>query len=122
MKYLKLAIAASFSLAACDRISDPVVCPAIVPYSALVTVQDSVTGANVAAGASVILRGTAVVDSVVGQPGVSEIGVGGNRTGTFSLTVRRAGYPVWTKQGVKVEEGPCGARTVGVTARLRPAP
>jgi hypothetical protein len=69
----------------------------------------------------VVLRNATYSDSVVAPPLVSVVGVGGNRTGTFTLTVRQAGYQAWTKPGVKVERGACGARTAEVTARLRPA-
>lgn len=85
--------------------------------------QDSVSGANVTPGSSLILRNAASYDSVVApiQIGPSTLSVGGNRSGTFTLTVRRPAYQVWTTSDVKVEEGRCGAETVDVTARLQPA-
>jgi hypothetical protein len=36
------------------------------------------------------------------------------------VTVGQTGYRTWTKTGVKVEEGRCGAETVYLTARLKP--
>ena len=122
MKNALLAVSTLLALAACD---DPFIggvdCPAIVPASVRVTVQDSVTGANVTPGATVVLRDGAFVESVVGPPGAGEVAVGGNRTGTFTVTVDQTGYQTWTKTGVKVEKGPCGAQTVLLTARLKPA-
>ena len=111
------------ALAACDSMSDPAFCPTVVPVSVRVTVQDSVSGANITPGSSLILRNAASYDSVVApiQIGPSTMGVGEGRTGTFTLTVRRPAYQVWTGANVKVEEGPCGAETVDVTARLQPA-
>jgi hypothetical protein len=121
LKKALFAAAALLGLAACGRLSDPVVCPAIVPPSVMVTVQDSVTGANVTPGATVELRSGTFVTSVVALEGWGSVPVGGNRTGTFTLTVSQTGYQTWTKTGVEVEEGPCGARTVQLTARLKPA-
>jgi hypothetical protein len=112
--------AALLALAACGRVTEPVVCPAWIPPSVEVTVQVSVTGANVTPGATVVLRGGAVIDSVTALPGAGSIAVGQNRSGTFTVTVRQSGYQLWTKTGVKVEEGPCGAQTVHLTARLKP--
>ena len=83
--------------------------------------QDSVTGANVTPGATLVLHGSTYVDSVVAQPGAAETSVGYG-AGTFTLTVRQSGYLTWTKTGVKVEKrGECDAWTVRLTARLKPA-
>jgi hypothetical protein len=66
MKKALFAVSFLVAVAACERFSDPVVCPAIVPSSARVTVQDSVTGANVTPGTSVVLRNAVYSDSAVG--------------------------------------------------------
>ena len=122
MKNTMLAAAALLALAACG--DDPFIggidCPAIVPASVRVTVQDFVTGANVTPGATVVLHNGAVVESVVAPPGAAEVAVGGNRTGTFIVTVGQTGYQTWMK-GVKVEQSSCGAQTVALTARLKPS-
>ncbi len=124
MKKTWFSVFAVLALAACDRFSDPVVCAGVIAPAVQVTVQDSVTGANVTPGATLVLRNATVVDSVTAptdQPGLTAMGVGGNRTGTFILTVRRTGYQTWTKADVKVKDGPCGAQTVNLTALLQPA-
>ena len=123
MKKALLALSCLLAPAACERITDPVqACPPFIPPSVVVTVQDSVTGANVAPGASVVTRSGAYVDSVVVQPGAAGTSVGEGRTGIFAVTVHQSGYLSWTKTGVKVEGAECGARTVHLTARLQPAP
>lgn len=113
------------ALGACARVSDPVVCPAWIPPSVIVTVQDSVTGANLTAGSTLVLReGAAVADSVTAETQpfpVQSRALGMGATGTFSLTVRHEGYREWVKSGIKVKQGACGAETVGVEARLQPA-
>lgn len=121
------AISAVLALAACETISEPVpvVCPGVVPPSVNVTVLDSISGANVTPGATLVLRNATIADSVVvptAPPGLTSMGVGEDRTGTFTLTVRQAGYRPWTRANVAVERGRCGALTVSVTARLTPAP
>lgn len=122
MKRTWFALPAVFALAACEEISDPGICPAVVPYSVQVTALDSVTNANVTSGATLVLANAAGVDSVTAPTGpLTSMGVGSNRTGTFTLRVRQTGYQVWTKSGVKVERGDCGAQTVQVTAKLQPA-
>ncbi|HEX9940130.1 MAG TPA: hypothetical protein VGB15_23540 [Longimicrobium sp.] len=122
MKRTWLALPAVLALAACEEISNPGICPAAVPPSVQVTALDSVTSANVTPGATLVLANAAGVDSVTAPTGpITSMGVGGNRTGTFTVRVRQTGYQLWTKSGVKVEQGDCGARTVQVTARLQPA-
>jgi hypothetical protein len=121
MKRALVAVSSLLALAGCTQVSDPVICTAFVPPSVNVTVQDSVTGANVTPGATLVLREGTYVDSVTAPPVATSRGVGVNRAGTLTLTVTQAGYRAWTKAGVKVEEGPCGARTVDVVARLQPA-
>jgi len=117
--------AAVLALGACERATDPVVCPPYIPPSVVVTVQDSVTGANVLAGSTLVLRNSAgVADSVTVEAQsypILSAALGYGAAGTFSLTVRHAGYREWTKSGIKVNHGECGAETVGVEARLQPA-
>ena len=122
MKKALFALAAMLALAACERGSNPMVCSdPYIPRSVSVTVQDSVTGANVTPGATLVLHGSTYVDSVVAQPGAAETSVGYG-AGTFTLTVRQSGYLTWTKTGVKVEKrGECDAWTVQLTARLKPS-
>ena len=120
MRKALFAVLPLLALAACE-LSDPVVCPAIVPQAFDVMAQDSISGANVLPGASVVARDGAYSDSVVAQPPVDVVGVGGDRPGTYTMTVRQTGYQVWSKSGLKVEDGPCGVRTVDVIARLKPA-
>jgi len=54
-------------------------------------------------------------------PIVAVTGVDGDRPGTYTVTVRQAGYQPWSQSGLEVEDGTCGVRTVEVTARLQPA-
>jgi len=119
---MRLTWLAAFSLlavGACQALSDPIICPAFVPPSVIVTVEDSVTGANLTPGATVGISGGGYSASVVGEAPATAVNLGEGRTGTFTVTAAQAGYLVWTKTGVEVEEGRCGANTVKLTARLQ---
>jgi len=118
-----LIAAALLTVAACER--GPAFSACSLPYippALSVTVQDSVTGANVTPGATVVISNGAYTDSVVAGPVGVAVSVGGG-AGTYTVTVRQSGYQSWTRAGVKVESDPaqCGARTLDLTARLQPA-
>lgn len=122
MKKALFSAATLLAMAACEGMDDPDPCslPFIQP-SLQVTVQDSVTGANVTPGSTLVLRsGGVFVDSVTAPPSETSMHVGAS-WGTFSLTVRQTGYQTWTKTGIEVEKDQCVARTVNLTARLKPA-
>ena len=121
MKLTPFAVPAVLALAACRGDANPVVCSLpFMPMSVSVTVQDSVSEANVTPGATVELRNAAYVDSAVGLPEFLQVGVGYNVPGTFTLTVRQTGYQAWTKW-VTVEGDGCYVHTLPVVARMKPA-
>ena len=97
------------------------VCPRILTPSVQVTAVDSLTNVNVTAGATLVLQHSTGADSVtVPTASVTSAFVGDSRSGTFTLRVRRSGYHLWEKTGVRVEAEECGVKTVNVTARLDP--
>ncbi|HEX5724585.1 MAG TPA: hypothetical protein VFX98_03920 [Longimicrobiaceae bacterium] len=108
--------------AACSDDSLGTICLGYVHPSVEVTAQDSVTGQIVTPGASLIIREGAFVDSVMAPPPVTSIAAGSNRPGTYQVTVRRPGYQVWRREGVRVDDADCGVETVELVARLQPAP
>ena len=122
-----LCAGSSVALGACERAADPEGCfLPYIPPSVTVTVQDSVTGANVLAGSTLVLRNSAgVADSVTVEAQdfpILSASLGYGATGIFSLTVRHAGYAQWARGGIEVKQERCGARTERVDVRLRPAP
>jgi hypothetical protein len=122
MKIALLAAASLLALAACEGASDPEVCSLpYMPASISVAVQDSISGANVTPGAKVVIREGAHADSAVGESFQVAVNVGYNRAGTYTVTVRQAGYQTWTRTGVKVADAQCYVQTVVLTARLQPA-
>jgi hypothetical protein len=86
-----------------------------------VDVRDSISNALVGRGSSVVVReGSAVIDSAY-NTGVSDgpYPLVYERTGTFTVTVTKAGYQPWSKAGVQVVSEGCHVGLTSVTARLQ---
>jgi hypothetical protein len=103
-------------------------CPEIARASIAVTVEDSITAAPIAAGATLIIRDGAFVDSAsypVGQLNANEWALATpnsfERPGTYDVTVRRDGYLQWDREDVEVRMTDCGVAPVVLRARLQPA-
>ena len=111
---------------ACDSAVGPGACTAIALPALDVTVLDSLTEAPLASGARVIARDGAYADTSVTAPAGSsgpELAVQGlayERAGRYSVTVERAGYQPWRRDGVVVRRGSCHVETVRLTALLQP--
>ena len=111
--------------AGCAVSGSPVVCTGQFVYGLGVQVQDSVTGAWIASGATLTARDGAFVDSASARGSGPEwdaqpLAAAGERPGTYDVTVRREGYRLWTRSGVQVEGGTCHVRPVQLVARLQP--
>ena len=82
-------------------------CTAALPLSVVVTVRDSTSGQAAADGAIGTLVGAGLDDTLTQIDSLTLIG--GNQTGTFTVTINRPGYLTWTAVNVRVtEKGPCG--------------
>lgn len=123
-----LAIGGLAALAACSggRADYGVNCPDNYAYGIVVSVRDSTTGADAVAGATGIASDGAFRDSVSipsgTSPHASAISLVGERAGTYTVTVRKAGYRDWTNSNVVVTRDACHVRTVTLTAQLQPGP
>jgi hypothetical protein len=101
-------------------------CTAVGNFSVIVTVSNAQTGERPETALMIILSDGQVADTAsypasVGNP--FELGVGLERTGTFSVSVTAAGYAPWTKDNVVVPRNSCGgAVTQRFDARLEPLP
>ena len=94
-----------------------------------VRVQDAVTDAFIASGATLVLQDGAFVDSVsfpADEPEINHFALVTpntfERAGVYTATVRRAGYADWVREDIVVTEGRCHVNSVGLTARLTPLP
>jgi hypothetical protein len=118
---LALAVA---SMTGCSLIFSPDVCTDNVAAGVTVLVQDSASGARVASGAQLSAREGAYADFSsypANHPELDSLPLQGawERRGTYSVTVRRAGYRDWTRHNVSVTKGPCHVNTVTLTALLQ---
>lgn len=91
-----------------------------------VVLLDSLTGAQ-PDSVPVVINGdgscadTARVDEASSNSG-QVLRAGNSRPGTYTVTVDLAGYHQWRRDGVRVERGDCGVKTVRLTARLQRSP
>ena len=118
------------ALAACETESTVLPepdCDLVALSALMVGVQDSVSGAGIAAGSTIVVKDGAFVDSLVVAPNRTDLNNAQvhpanvfERAGTYDITVRRSGYATWTRSGVSVTRGRCHVQTVSVTARLQP--
>jgi hypothetical protein len=112
-------------LPACAAVLDPVYCTTEFRFGLAVQVQDSVTGAWIGSGATLIARDGAYMDSVSEPFGRRDaddapLATAGERAGTYDLVVRHEGYLPWSKKGVKVEGDECHVHPVSLLARMQP--
>ena len=95
-------------------------CAGVGSWNVAVTVVDSISGVAAAARATLytydIDLGGVRVDSVTGQVD-TEVLRGADRTGRYTVVVRKDGYRDWVKTPVVVV-GECTVQTVPLTARL----
>jgi len=92
-----------------------------------VQVQDSVTGAWIAAGAKLVARSGTYADSMsyaAGDPIFNAEALFGayEHAGVFTVTVTKVGYESWVKSNVLVTADECHVNTTQLTARLKPLP
>jgi hypothetical protein len=91
-----------------------------------VFVRDAQTGVPLAAEARGVVQEGAYVDSLrldpLQHPPQSTLVGGGNRAGTYTVTVERQGSRPWQRSGVVVGRGACGIVTVTLVAELEPNP
>jgi hypothetical protein len=111
------------SITSCDVILPADGCSAVVKPAVSVRVQDSASGALVASGTRLIARDGAYTDSSTfpaNHPELdsSSLEAAGERAGTYSVTVRKAGYRDWTRDNVVASKGECHVNTVALTAVL----
>ena len=97
-------------------------------YAINVNVKDSVSGAFTASGARLVVRDGAYADSMevpANRPDLDAFGlhVGFERTGLYSVTVRKPGYQDWMRTNIGVgRRGDCEKlRAVSLTALLQPS-
>lgn len=122
MKYRVLAPLLT-ALASCSA-NEPnqVVCTMEARSSFAITVVDSVSGQNLAPGATVRVTAGAFSDTLT-TPGPGATAYSGGvyeRPGTYTVAVTRPGYLPWQRSGVAVGRDECHVIPYQTTVRLRP--
>jgi hypothetical protein len=115
-----LPIVSALSLSACSLFEDDTVCAGVGSWNVAVTVVDSISGVSSAANATLLTYdiefGGVRIDSVTGQKD-TDVLMGSDRKGRYTVVVRKVGYRDWVKSPVVVV-GECTVQTVALTARL----
>ena len=107
------------TVAACGQLIGPT-CSAEAKPAIVVEVRDSLTNAAAGNGARVIARDGAFADTAgTFAPLEGPVLLALEREGTYTVTVEREGYRLWTRTGVRVTADECHVRTVSLTARLQ---
>src|SRR5690606_16878109 len=91
---------------------DPGACTTEYVFALNVQVQDSLTGAWVASGATLIVRDGTYVDSVSGPMNRADADhfpllAAGERPGTYDVVVQHEGYQLWSRSDVEVGSDKC---------------
>jgi hypothetical protein len=98
-----------------------VVCGGLGLPAVAVTIFDAQTGARAAAGASLILRSPACVDTVIGVADDQVLQGCVDYEGTYTVTVSKPGYRDWTQSLVEVRDT-CSLETRRFNVRLERLP
>lgn len=123
----RLLLLCALVLSGCNLVDGDEACTSELRFGLRVTVQDSLTGAPAASGAQLIARDGSYADTVSFPPNRPDLDAlplasAPERPGTYTVTVRKAGFLDWVRTGVRVTADECHVRPVDLTARLRPAP
>jgi len=101
------------------------VCTLEFRYGLSVYVKDSLTGAGIASGASLVARDGAFKDSVSHPSGSPELNAlplltAGERAGTYQISVSKPGYLPWSRSNVRITANECHVNPASITALLQP--
>lgn len=104
---------------------DSTVCTTIAVAAVRVTIRDAAAKRPLPVASSVVLVDGGYRDSVSVSPSNGGtpvvVGLGFGRPGTYSITVRAAGYSDWFRSGIVVSGDRCGhPNTVEFAADLQP--
>ena len=115
-------IATCATLTACTSPAVLTACAGVGAWGLQVTVQDSLTAAPLAAGATLLTydlaAGGALVDSTTASSDTEILRGADDRPGRYTVVVRKAGYRDWVKTDVVVHNGCPHIEIVTLTARL----
>ena len=111
--------------AGCSGSTSPL-CTAEFRFGLSVYVNDSVTNAPIASGASLVARDGSFADSVTfpsSRPDLDALPLvsAGEREGTYQISVLKPGYLSWSRSNLLITRNECHVNPVRLTALLRRA-
>lgn len=118
-----LAVAA-FVMSACGDPAGnlPIVCTDQLVYGISVQVVDASSGAQRASGSTLTVRDGSYEEVVTEVIGNNTMVAAPERTGTYAVTITRAGYQTWSQFDVEVTENECHVVPVSLLAQIQPTP
>jgi hypothetical protein len=100
---------------------DPLICTSEARAGISITVLDSASGTPVGAGARITATDGEFSDTVTTvEDYQGPYGLAHERAGSYTVTVEKAGYALWSSSDALVTRGECHVRTVQLTALLQP--
>lgn len=111
------------AFAGCKNTFEGYACTDQFVYGIAGHVEDSLTGAKIASGATLQVTDGSFTESATwpsSRPDLDAFPLmaAGERSGTYTATVTKSGYATWTKTNIKVTADKCHVQTVSITARL----
>src|ERR687895_199921 len=109
-------VGAALVLGACDVANTgDLVCPDYFEFGLHITVQDSLTGLPAASGAQLIVQHGSYADTVnvpANRPDLNAhpLPSAGERAGTYTVSVHKAGFVDWVRTGIVVAADKCHVR------------
>lgn len=99
-------------------------CTAIAVAGVQAVVRDSASGVRAASGARLVVRDGTYADSTsvpANRPDLDQFALAAayERAGTYSVTVQKAGYRTWARDGVRVTKGECHVITAVLDVLLQ---
>lgn len=105
---------------ACSDPTAGVDCPSIPSYAIHATARNASTGADITAGAYLVITEGSYKDSVSASGG--QLRAGENRAGTYTVKVGHPGFFSFSRPNVVARRDECNVVPVTVQASLNPAP
>jgi hypothetical protein len=111
-------------LSACTDLGPNAACTATRSIAIEVSVTDSITGLARADSATGFVQAGSYSDPLLPYGNSATLLFGGDRLGTYSVTVTRPGYATWSRSGIAVtQKSICGSvLPVHLDALLQPGP
>jgi len=112
------------SAVGCSDYGPNAACTATRPIAIEVAVTDSISGLGRADSATGFVQSGSYTDSLVSILGSATLLAGGDRLGTYTISISRPGYASWSRSGIHVtQRSICGVvLPVRLDARLQPGP